>query len=75
VSPVQVGDRPSWKSAEHPLRVDERTRLSCIPTLVQWDATEEGGRPLPGRRLDTQLEACETEEQVTELVAEMLRSS
>jgi len=70
-----VGDRPSWKSAEHPLRVDERTRLSCIPTLVQWDAAEEGGGALPARRLDTQLEACETEAEVTQLVAEMLRSA
>ncbi|KAK4875211.1 hypothetical protein RN001_011633 [Aquatica leii] len=33
---VEVGDRPTWKSAECPFRKDKRTRLLVIPTLIRW---------------------------------------
>lgn len=33
---VDVGDRDSWRAPNHPLRLDPRVQLRCIPTLVQW---------------------------------------
>ena len=42
---VLVGDRPTWKSADHPFRHDPRLQLSGIPTLVHW--TPDG----PGERI------------------------
>ena len=42
---VLVGDRPTWKSADHPFRREPRLQLSGIPTLMHW--TPDG----PGERL------------------------
>jgi hypothetical protein len=70
----QVGDRAGWKSADHPLRQPGAgVQLTCIPTLVHMAQWGDDG-PLPGRRLDVELEACETEAQVAQLVAQLLQS-
>lgn len=42
---VAVGDKPEWRSPDHALRKDSRTKLRVIPTLIHWT---EGG---PGARL------------------------
>lgn len=42
---VDVGTSAEWRATDHPLRVDSRTSLRCIPTLVHW--TESG----PAERL------------------------
>ncbi|GJJ74206.1 hypothetical protein EMPS_06564 [Entomortierella parvispora] len=31
-----VGDRPTWKSPEHPLRHDKVIKITAVPTLVHW---------------------------------------
>lgn len=46
---VLVGDRPTWKSADHPFRQDARLQLSGIPTLMQW--TPDG----PGAQLGAEV--------------------
>jgi thiol-disulfide isomerase/thioredoxin len=35
---VEVGDKAGWKSAAHPFRTDPGLKLTCIPTLLAWDA-------------------------------------
>ncbi|GAO52226.1 DUF953-domain-containing protein [Saitoella complicata NRRL Y-17804] len=39
-----VGDRASWKSADNGFRVDERFRLTAIPTVIKWLDGEELSR-------------------------------
>jgi len=41
---VDVGDKPGWKSAEHPFRTDSALALTCIPTLLAWDGGSAGAR-------------------------------
>lgn len=41
---VDVGDKPGWKSAEHPFRTDSALALTCIPTLLAWDSGSAGAR-------------------------------
>ena len=68
---VDVGERPAWKSAEHPLRTQPGLQLSCIPTLLAWDA-RAGGPAAGGARLDKALEAAPDAAAVTQLVSELI---
>ena len=34
---VDVGQRPEWKSPDHPFRLDPDLGVSCVPTLAKWD--------------------------------------
>ncbi|KAJ7567424.1 hypothetical protein O6H91_02G146200 [Diphasiastrum complanatum] len=34
---VYVGDRPTWRSPSHPLRIDRRLQLKGVPTLIRWE--------------------------------------
>ncbi|KAL6772042.1 hypothetical protein ACKKBG_A28745 [Auxenochlorella protothecoides x Auxenochlorella symbiontica] len=68
---VAVGDKPEWRSPDHALRQDSRTKLRVIPTLIHWT---EGG---PGARLESELESAPTEaeaEKVTLAFIEQCRS-
>ncbi|XP_026747637.1 thioredoxin domain-containing protein 17-like [Trichoplusia ni] len=37
---VDVGDRPSWKSATCPFRTDPRLKLMVIPTIIVWKGVQ-----------------------------------
>ncbi|XP_047982317.1 thioredoxin-like protein Clot [Salvia hispanica] len=39
-----VGDRPSWRNPQHPLRVDPRFKLTGVPTLIRWENGSIKGR-------------------------------
>ena len=65
----QVGPRPVWKDARHPLRLHPALRLTGIPTLVRW-RSEAGGSP--GARLGPELEAAATEAEADRLIAGFL---
>ncbi|KAL4198194.1 hypothetical protein AMTRI_Chr03g44700 [Amborella trichopoda] len=39
-----AGDRATWRKADHPWRVDQRFRLSGVPTLVRWVDGDIRGR-------------------------------
>jgi len=41
---VYVGDRPTWRSPDHPLRSDERFHLKGVPTLIRWENGAIAGR-------------------------------
>ncbi|MCD9560066.1 hypothetical protein HAX54_018499 [Datura stramonium] len=32
-----VGDRPTWRTPQHPWRVDRRFNLKGVPTLIRWE--------------------------------------
>lgn len=32
-----VGDRPTWRTPQHPWRVDSRFKLTGVPTLIRWE--------------------------------------
>ncbi|XP_021736932.1 thioredoxin-like protein Clot [Chenopodium quinoa] len=32
-----VGDRPTWRTPQHPWRVDSRFQLKGVPTLIRWE--------------------------------------
>ncbi|KAG0041420.1 Thioredoxin domain-containing protein 17 [Gryganskiella cystojenkinii] len=36
-----VGDRPTWKNPEHPLRHDKIIKISAVPTLVRWSTKSQ----------------------------------
>ncbi|KAG4074582.1 hypothetical protein HA402_004453 [Bradysia odoriphaga] len=42
-----VGDRPFWKDMKNVFRLDKKTHLSVIPTLIRWD----GPQRLEGEQL------------------------
>lgn len=44
VAQVMVGDRPTWKAADHPFRTDVRLAVAGVPTLVQWTPSGVGMR-------------------------------
>eukprot|EP01134_Creolimax_fragrantissima_P006923 CFRG6923T1 len=48
-----VGDRPTWRNPENSLRMDERTQLTSIPTIINFT---EGTRLVEN---ECTLEACE----------------
>ncbi|KAL3695819.1 hypothetical protein R1sor_009895 [Riccia sorocarpa] len=58
---VYVGDRPTWRNAEHPLRKDPRFTLKGVPTLIKW---ENGG--ITGRLEDYE---AHVEEKVKKLIS------
>ncbi|KAK0420900.1 hypothetical protein QR680_014954 [Steinernema hermaphroditum] len=31
-----VGDMPYWKDKENPFRTDEKFKINCIPTMIEW---------------------------------------
>ncbi|CAF1143791.1 unnamed protein product [Adineta steineri] len=35
-----VGDRPSWKDPKCPFRTDPLTRLTGVPTLIEWGTSK-----------------------------------
>ncbi|KAM1229273.1 hypothetical protein PS2_039333 [Malus domestica] len=39
-----VGDRPTWRNAHHPWRVDSRFKLTGVPTLIRWENDAIKGR-------------------------------
>ncbi|XP_068642678.1 thioredoxin-like protein Clot [Aristolochia californica] len=39
-----VGDRPTWRNPSHPLRVDQRFKLTGVPTLIRWENDAIAGR-------------------------------
>ncbi|KAL8542374.1 hypothetical protein ACS0TY_003297 [Phlomoides rotata] len=39
-----VGDRPTWRNAHHPWRVDARFKLKGVPTLIRWEDGAIKGR-------------------------------
>lgn len=39
-----VGDRPTWRNPQHPLRVDSRFNLEGVPTLIRWEDDAVKGR-------------------------------
>ncbi|KAF5196912.1 Thioredoxin-like protein clot [Thalictrum thalictroides] len=39
-----VGDRPTWRNAQNPLRTDSRFKLKGVPTLVRWENDAISGR-------------------------------
>lgn len=41
---VYVGDRPTWRTPDHPLRCDERFKLKGVPTLIRWENGAITGR-------------------------------
>jgi len=41
---VYVGDRPTWRTPDHPLRRDERFQLKGVPTLIRWENGAIAGR-------------------------------
>ena len=41
---VFVGDKPTWKTREHPLRTDKRFRITGIPTLIRWENGAQASR-------------------------------
>ncbi len=64
---VDVGERPAWKDAAHPLRTLPGLELRCIPTLLTWDPA--AGGPVAGApRLEKELETAPDAEAVTRLV-------
>ncbi|EPS73999.1 hypothetical protein M569_00758 [Genlisea aurea] len=32
-----VGDRPTWRSPQHPWRTDSTFKLRGVPTLIRWE--------------------------------------
>ena len=67
-TPLQVGDRSTWKNPAHPLRHDTSLKLSGIPTLMHW--TEKG----PSLRLDSHLERAPHPDAAADLVAAFIKS-
>ncbi|CAH9085512.1 unnamed protein product [Cuscuta epithymum] len=39
-----VGDRPTWRNANHPWRADPRFNLKGVPTLIFWENNTAKGR-------------------------------
>ncbi|OVA06655.1 Protein of unknown function DUF953 [Macleaya cordata] len=39
-----VGDRPTWRTPNHPWRIDSRFNLKGVPTLVRWENGAVNGR-------------------------------
>ncbi|XP_050386574.1 thioredoxin-like protein Clot [Argentina anserina] len=39
-----VGDRPTWRTPQHPWRVDSRFKITGVPTLVRWENDAVKGR-------------------------------
>ncbi|KAI3984318.1 hypothetical protein MKX01_011272 [Papaver californicum] len=39
-----VGDRPTWRTPNHPWRTDSRFNLKGVPTLVRWENGSVQGR-------------------------------
>ncbi|PHT35424.1 Thioredoxin-like protein Clot [Capsicum baccatum] len=39
-----VGDRPTWRTPQHPWRVDGRFSLKGVPTLIRWENDAIKGR-------------------------------
>ena len=67
-SPLQVGDRPTWKNPAHPFRHDTSLKLSGIPTLMHW--TEDG----PSLRVDSHLERAPSPDAAADVVAAFIKS-
>lgn len=41
---IYVGDRPTWRTPDHPLRCDKRFKLKGVPTLIRWENGGVAGR-------------------------------
>lgn len=39
-----VGDRPTWRTPQHPWRVDPSFNLKGVPTLIRWENDATKGR-------------------------------
>lgn len=39
-----VGDRPTWRNPQHPLRIDPQFKLKGVPTLILWENDVIKGR-------------------------------
>nr|AGG19197.1 thioredoxin-like protein 7 [Tamarix hispida] len=39
-----IGDRPTWRNVQHPLKMDSRFQLKGVPTLVRWENDAIKGR-------------------------------
>lgn len=39
-----VGNRPTWRTPNHPWRVDPRFKLTGVPTLIRWENDAVKGR-------------------------------
>ncbi|XP_061997825.1 thioredoxin-like protein Clot [Rosa rugosa] len=39
-----VGDRPTWRTPQHPWRVDSRFKVTGVPTLIRWENDAVKGR-------------------------------
>ncbi|KAK9803716.1 hypothetical protein WJX73_005441 [Symbiochloris irregularis] len=68
---VNVGDRPTWKDPDHPLR--HSLQATGVPTIIHW--TKDG----PGQRLGKDLEQLgrnqpNGEQQVEDKLAEFIAS-
>lgn len=64
---VLVGDRHTWKSLDHPFRLDARLQVTGIPTLLRW--TADG----PGERLGSELERTGSEAEAEARVKDFLQ--
>ena len=62
-----MGDRPAWKSPDHPYRHEEDLKLTGVPTIFEW-ASESG----PVRRLGPELESAATDEEAEMLISKFL---
>lgn len=41
---IYVGDRPTWRTPDNPMRCDERFKLKGVPTLIRWENGGVAGR-------------------------------
>ena len=64
---MNVGDRPAWKSPDHPYRNEADLKLTGVPTIFEW--TAEGG---PVRRLGSELESASNAEEAAALISKFL---
>eukprot|EP01025_Chloroclados_australasicus_P067232 TRINITY_DN9297_c0_g1_i1.p2 TRINITY_DN9297_c0_g1~~TRINITY_DN9297_c0_g1_i1.p2 ORF type:complete len:455 (-),score=57.95 TRINITY_DN9297_c0_g1_i1:548-1912(-) len=65
---VMVGDRPTWKSPDHPFRQYSTLQLTGIPTLMRW----YDGKPVArtGNELEKAADADEAKRVVDDFVSE-----
>ena len=59
---VDVGQRPEWKSPDHPLRLDPDVELTCVPTLAKWDGFAGPGGMRVSDRLGAEFDGLDPAE-------------
>lgn len=63
---VEVGPKVAWKSKEHPLRLDDKLKLTSIPTLMKWQ------NHTFSHRVDSELEVAADHSAAERIVQEFL---